>query len=419
MNKDFRLAFDVLDKVYKDNAYGNIMLNEVAYMANNKALLTKLVYGVLEKNITLEYYISKLVKTKPQRKIQTILKLGLYILKFLDGIPDYACVNDVVDLCSYANKETNKGFVNAVLKSALTTEIEMPTDKFEAISIQKSVPLWLVKAYFKQYGEVVAMEILNATSWTYEHIRANKRMISNEELIAYFIRKNIDYKPSEYGGFYVVNSPVIRKLFDDGVITFQSPSSMLVCKAMAVSAGAKVLDLCSSPGGKAIYLTELAKNVKVTACDLYPQRVAKINEYATRMKAIDITAKQMDATVRDESLVGKFDYVLCDVPCSGLGVAHKKPDIYLNKSFDGVLELAKIQEQILNNGIDYCKDGGVIIYSTCTTLREENYNIIGKTLKTRNVILETMDIDIENQGFVQLLPNKGIDGFFIARLRKC
>lgn len=420
MNKDFRLAFDVLDKVYKDNAYGNIMLSEVVHMADNKALLTKLVYGVLEKNVTLDYYISKLTTTKPQRKIQTILKLGLYILKFLNSIPDYACVNDLVELCEYADKASNKGFVNAVLKNAISHKLDLPTNKAEAVSIETSTPLWLVKTYFKQYGENTTMDILKAQNWTFEHIRANKRMISNDELIACLARKNIEYTASEFGGYYVVNTPIIRKLFDDGVITFQSPSSMLACKAMAVTDGATVLDLCSAPGGKAVFLTELAKSVKVTACDLYPQRVHKIQEYACRMKAIGITAIQMDATIRNESLVGKFDYVLCDVPCSGFGVAHKKPDIYLNKSYDSVCDLAEIQEKILNNAIDYVKDDGIIIYSTCTTLREENYNIIGKALKLRkDIVLEKMDIGIENQGFIQLLPNKGVDGFFIARLRKC
>ena len=420
MNKEFRLAYDVLDKVYKDNAYSNIMLNEVLYMADNKALLTKIVYGVLEKNITLDYYIAKLTKNMPQRKIKTILKIGLYVLMFMDNIPDYACVNDVVDLCTHANKEVNKGFVNAVLKSALTTKVDLPNDKLECISIETSTPLWLVKAYFKQYGETTAKEILFAEKTTYEHIRANKRMVSDEELVAYLLRKNIDNTPSGYGGYYVTNSPFVRKLFDDGVITYQSPSSMLACKAMGVVNNSKVLDMCSAPGGKAVYLSELAKNVSVMACDLYPQRVEKILEYAKRMKALGITARQMDATVHDDSMVEKFDFVLCDVPCSGLGVAHKKPDIYLNKTYEGVCQLAEIQERILNNGIDYAKSGGVIIYSTCTTLREENYNVIGKTLKLRkDVVLEEMKIDKDNKGFIQLLPDKGVDGFFIARLRKC
>lgn len=151
MNKDFRIAYDILDKVFREGAYSNILLTEVVNKVDNKALVTKLVYGTLEKNITLEYYISKLCNSKPQNKINTILKLGIFMQKFMDSIPNYAIVNEMVDLAVYAKKPKLCGFVNATLKNSFEQEIQLPKDEKLALSVKYSVPLWLVKAYFKQY----------------------------------------------------------------------------------------------------------------------------------------------------------------------------------------------------------------------------------------------------------------------------
>lgn len=421
MNKDFRLAFDVLDKVFREGAYGNILLGEVLDKADNRGLLTKLVYGVVENDITLSYYISKLVTTKPQKKLLTILKLGVYMLKYMDSIPNHAVVYEMVDLCAYANKKAQAGFVNATLKKCIDYDFVLPSDPKERLSVEYSIPLWLVKAYYKQYGEQVANQIIKTKPSTLEHIRNNARKISLDELKAVLACKGVEYEQSSVGGLFVKNCKEVSDLFEQGMLTYQAVASILVGKACAVKNGDKVLDLCSAPGGKAVYISELANNLSITACDLYPHRVESIRDYAKRMNVKNIQAMVNDGLVKNQDFVQKFDVVLADVPCSGLGVAGKKGDIYLNKSMEDVTALSEIQYQILNNAIDYAKSGGVIVYSTCTLLREENYNIIGKTLKYRqDVTLEKMNIGIENKGFIQLLPDgKGMDGFFIARLRKC
>lgn len=421
MNKDFRLAFDVLDKIFREGAYSNILLSEVLDKADNRGLLTKLVYGVVENDITLSYYISKLVKSKPQKKVLTILKLGLYMLKYMDSIPDHAVVFEMVELCTYANKKAQAGFVNATLKQSIGCDFELPLDPKERLSVQYSVPLWLVKAYYKQYGKDVANQIIKTKPMTLEHIRNNSVKISADELKAVLARKGVEYEQSSVGGLFVKNGREVSELYEQGMITYQAMASMLVSKACGVKNGDKVLDLCSAPGGKAVYISELASNLSITACDLYPHRVESIREYAKRMNVKNIKAIVNDGLVKNQDFVGEYDVVLADVPCSGLGVAGKKGDIYLNKSMEDVLALSEIQYEILNNAIDYAKSGGVIVYSTCTMLREENYNVVGKTLKYRQDIkLEKMDIGMENDGYIQLLPDgKGMDGFFIARLRKC
>ncbi len=421
MNKDFRLAFDVLDKIFREGAYSNIILGEVIDKCDNRGLVTKIVYGVVENNVNIEYFLNKIVPSRPQKKVTTILKLGMYMLRYLNSVPDHAVVYEMVDLATYANKKSQAGFVNAVLKNCIGYDYVLPEDTKECLSVEHSVPMWVVNAYFKQYGAEVATNIIKTKAHTLEHIRPNTKYVSLDKLAKMLENEGVEYTPSGYGGFYVQNNAYIGDLFKLGDITFQSPSSMVVVKAAAVKDGDNILDICSAPGGKAVYMTELAKNLNITATDIHPHRVKQIREYAERMDVSCIDADVMDATVRVHDYFYKYDLVLADVPCSGLGVAGKKADIYLSKTMDGVNELAEIQYAILQNAIDYTKSGGVIIYSTCTMLREENYNIIGKTLKMRDdVQLEIMDIDMENKGFIQLLPDgKGLDGFFIARLRKC
>lgn len=421
MNKDLRIACDVLDKVFRDNAYSNILLTEVLDKTDNRALVTRIVYGVLEKNITLEYYIGQLVKNKPQKKVMTVLKIGVFLIKFMDSMPDYAIVNEMVDLCGYLKKNDCKGFVNATLKRCLVENFQLPEDEKEKLSVEYSVPLWLIKAYFKQYGRDKTLNIISEKTSTLEHIRVNKRLFTDDDVKEYFKSNDITFMPSNYGGYYVKNTKLIQELFAEGKITFQSPSSMLAVKALDIKDNSTILDMCASPGGKSVFISEHGDNLKITACDLYPHRVELIKNYAERMKSNGIKCIVADGTVTNKKWLGKYDYTLCDAPCSGLGVAHKKPDFYLKKSYDDILNLAEIQYALLNNAVNYTKKGGVIVYSTCTTLREENYNIIGKTLKMRkDVKLEKIsNIDIENEGFVQILPMSGMDGFFIARLRKC
>lgn len=421
MNKDFRLAYDILDKVFRDSAYSNVLLTEVLDKADNRALLTKLVYGTLEKNITLEYYICELCSTKPNKKIFTILKLGLYMQKFMDSIPSYVIVNEMVNLTSYIKKPELSGFVNATLKKAIDKEFTLPKDEKLAVSIQYSVPLWLVKCLFKQYKKDGAIKILSAESFDFEHIRVNNRKCDDTKLKRLMNELNIEHKDSGYGGYFVKNNKIVRELFDKGLITYQSPSSMLAVKACGVKDGDSCLDMCASPGGKSVYLSEFAQNSTIISCDIYPNRVDKIQQYATRMGANNIYPKIMDGSVFCDDFANKFDLVLCDSPCSGFGVAHKKPDIYLNKSYDDIVKLSEIQYKLLNNAINYAKVGGHIVYSTCTILREENYNIVGRILKERqDVKLEKIAFGIENEGYIQLLPDgKGLDGFFIARLIKC
>lgn len=418
MNKVITESYNALYAIYSGKSYLSQALNSVDREVMPE--VTKIIYGVLENNIRYDYYISKLVTEKPNNKLIIVIKLAMYALEYMDSIPDYAVINECVELTAEIGKKQLKGFVNATLKQYLSNKPELPKNRYERISVESSMPLWLVKLYCKQYGEDTAIQLMTAKLDEREHIRANLRKLTHNDLRRLLDERGIEFSESLDGlGFYVRNSRNVRDLFDLGLITMQSLSSMLVVKALSLKANSTVLDMCAAPGGKAIYMSETADNLDIIANELHPHRAELIRLYVERMDARGITVTVGDASQLNLKYIGKFDYVLCDVPCSGMGVIGKKPDILLNKTFEDILKLNELQYTLLNNAIEYLKPNGVVVYSTCTTLREENYNVVGRTLKERSdVALEVMDIPFENNGSVQLLPTDGMDGFFIAKLRK-
>lgn len=413
MNNEINNAYNVLTRIYNGEYLQQALMNY-----NVEPLATKIVYGVLDNDVRLDYYVSCLTSAKPDRKTALVVKIGIYLIDYIDSMPNYAAVSECVDLVESIGKKQLKPFVNATLKRYISRKIELPTNKYERMSVEYSKPLWLVKAYCKQYGEDTAINLMTSKSTTYEHARANTRKITTMELEEVLKSRKMDFAKSDLG-FFIRNDRAARDLFDLGLITYQSLSSMWAVKALSLKSGDNALDLCAAPGGKAVYISELAKSGSVIAADLHPHRVELIKSYAARLGANNLETAINDALVLNQDWFVKFDCVLCDVPCSGLGVVNKKPDILLNKSMADIEELSVIQYNIINNAIEYLKVGGALVYSTCTTLREENYNVIGKTLKLRDdVRLDTMDIPYANEGWAQIMPSGTTDGFFIARLIK-
>ena len=405
---DLILAFEVLLGVYKDGAYSTIELNKKVNGASNQAIVTRIVYGVLQKDVQLEYYLSKITTKRPSKTITVLLKLGLYCILYIDSIPKYAVVNSIVTICEKYGKRQLKGFVNATLKNFDGDKIELPSDRIERLSVTASAPLWLVKKYVKQYGYETSESFLSAPTFTKEHLRNNSKRLSLSQLKNKLEERNVEYIQSQADGLFVDNCAFVKGLCERGEATFQSMTSMFAVKAMEVQDGEIILDICSAPGGKAVYMSESA-NVNIVACDIHEHRLELIRAYANRMGANNIQVLLNDACVFNEDFANKFDKTLCDVPCSGLGVAGKKPDIYLNASEDKIQQLAEIQYKILQNASKYTKRR--IVYSTCTTLREENYNIVGKFVKNNP--------DWQVLSSQQYLPDgKGQDGFFVAVLEK-
>lgn len=424
MRKHIDSAYKILSKVYQDGTYSNM-----AFLGERVSdMSTRLVYGTLEENVKIDYILSQLIEKKPQKSVLTLLKIGTYALLNLTDVPKFAIVSECVEVAKSNGKGGASGFINAVLKKVADGKYSLPKESDENyLSVTYSKPQWFCDKLEKQYGKEVARNILSAKSTTLEHIRINSRMATESD-VEFLLKKNkTDFKKSDVGGYIVKANDAVRHMFDKGLVTFQSPSSILAVKALGVTDGAQILDICSAPGGKAVYMSELCPHGKVVACDLYPHRVALIQKYKNRMHTPNVKAVQADACVLNEEWKDAFDFVLCDAPCSCLGTFKKHPDVFLNKDESCISELATTQRQILENAAKYLKVGGAMVYSTCTLFEEENENVVHNFLeKNVDFVLEHVSglekIDggkyLDNKGMIQILPHDVYDGFFIAKIRR-
>lgn len=424
MRKHIDSAYKILSKVYQDGTYSNM-----AFLGERVSdMSTRLVYGTLEENVKIDYILSLLIEKKPQKSVLTLLKIGTYALLNLSDVPKFAIVSECVEVAKSNGKGGASGFINAVLKKVADGKYSLPKESDENyLSVTYSKPQWFCDKLEKQYGKEVARIILSAKSTTLEHIRINSRMATESD-VEFLLKKNkTDFKKSDVGGYIVKANDAVRHMFDKGLVTFQSPSSILAVKALCVTDGAQILDICSAPGGKAVYMSELCPHGKVIACDLYPHRVALIQKYKNRMHTPNVKAVQADACVLNDEWKNTFDFVLCDAPCSCLGTFKKHPDVFLNKDERCISELATTQRQILENAAKYLKVSGAMVYSTCTLFEEENENVVHDFLeKNVDFVLEHISglekIDggkyLDNKGMIQILPHDEYDGFFIAKIRR-
>ncbi len=400
----FKKALEILKKVYVDGEYvGDAMriLGE-----EDKSIVTRIVYGVLERDTELDYYIRNLTQKAPKKVISVILKMGIYSFIYMDSLPNYAVCDKLVELTKSIGKRELASFVNAVLKRATKEKIPLPEKKEERLSVLSSTPLWIVKKILRQYKEN-AEKILFAEGERDSHVRCNSLLYSKEEFQEELKKRKIEFKESECG-FYVKGTSEIRDLFDSGKITYQSPCSMIIA-TIASKGSKKILDVCSAPGGKSVYMYELTKG-QITSCDLHEHRVALIKSYAKRMRA-KISALKMDARVFTPEFEKAFDSVLCDVPCSGIGVRYSKPDTLINRQESDIPELVKMQEEIIQTSSRYVKEGGKLVYSTCTIFNEENERVVQRFLANNS------DFYVEEE--IKMIPGiNSKEGFYAVAIRR-
>lgn len=426
----FYYAYKCLDSIYRKGAYSGIELNR--YLNNapkeDRALISKLVYGVLDRDIELEYVISLYAKSvKPALK--PVLKIGIYALLHLN-MPDYAVVSESVGLTRDIGKSATSGFVNAVLRGVARDKdaksFKMPENEDEYLSVSCSFPLWAVRKLVGQLGREEAEAFMRSESQApYTHVRINTGKISTEGFIKLLEKNGIEFGKSLLPDALLIKGPGFRKL-DETLYTVQSLGSMLTVRAIKAEKTDEILDLCAAPGGKSVYAKQLYGCRKVVACDIHPHRVDLIGSYASRMGA-DIVTEVNDATVFRPEWNEAFDVVLCDAPCSGFGVFFDKPDVKLNKTENTVRELSALQLKILGTASAYVKKGGKLVYSTCTVFREENTDVVNAFLaehKEFSVEKTPVPASLGNSpynadGTVSFLPERdGVEGFFVAVLRK-
>lgn len=406
-------SYRVLYKVYSEGAFVKQALSEVAIEELNRAHTTKLVYGVLDKDIELTYYISVLCAKNPKQSIRIILKESMYAIKYLSTAP-YAVVDNAVELTKKLGKGGTAGFVNAVLRKFVGGQIAMPSDKIERLSVEYSCPKWLLKRLIADYGEERTLKML-ATDTERTLVRFNDGADGEK----YLTEKRWGYEKTPFDNCFFVAGFKRDEDYDKGVYTFQSIGSVAICSV--VEGGEKLLDACSAPGGKAVLLS--SRFDSVTAFELHPHRVSLIESYAKRMKKDNVTAICRDSSIFSAEYCDKFDACLCDVPCSGTGVLKENPDIKLNRKDEDVNSLNDVQYKILSVCSKYVKRGGYLYYSTCSVLKEENSDIISKFLaENKDYSVETVECALPHETFgygITFLPDSSLGaGFYVCKLKR-
>lgn len=438
------IVINTLVDINHNDAFSNISLNKHIpdkIGSQDENFIREITYGVLENKIYIDYILLKLSTIKLKKIhpiIMEILRIGVYQILFMDRVPNSAAVNESVNLAKKYGHKGSVGFVNGVLRSLIRDRENVINinikDNKEYLSIKYSHPLYMVEKLVNDYGIKFAEEILKSNNERPDlNIRINTLKVDKEELI----KELIDYGFEVFEGKYGKDTLIIKnpsnitktKEFTDGYFTIQDESSQLVSQIMNPKPNSFVLDVCSAPGGKATHMAQIMGNKgKILARDFYNHKIKLIKENSKRLGIDIIEAEVYDVMKRDDTLIGKADYVLLDAPCSGFGLLRRKPEIRWNRKEEDIKELTILQWNILNTVKDYVKNQGVVVYSTCTILKDENINMINKFLKENKEFkllpfdkeLKTMEnLDTISDGYIQLFSHiHGTDGFFTAKMIK-
>ena len=428
-----KIAFELLRSYEEEGRYVNLLLSSPKVSSLSKeerSAVTVLLYTAVEKKMTYDYFTAAFSKrpiSDIDPYVRDVLRIGMCQILDMKSIPDFAAVNESVKLTRHKGEA---GFVNAVLRAVSKAKDQLPYPKREKnlarfLSVYYSVPLPTVKLFISIVGENECEALLCAMSKeTGLSITVNEERTTREALLEKL--SQFSAKPSELteNGIVFDKSVSPRELpgFDDGDFFVQDESSRMVARVLGVNAGDKIIDVCSAPGGKAFAAAiKTGKSGVVKAFDIHESKISLIVEGAKRLGLSNVSAEVRDATAPDSSDFGCFDKVICDVPCSGLGVFGKKPDIRY-KDLSTVEFLPSLQYEILEKSSQYLKSGGALVYSTCTINPEENEKITDKFISAHHEFsyegMKICGIDF-SRGKYTFMPHKnGTDGFYIAKLRK-
>ena len=384
--KDSRLiAFEILNRVLKDNAYSKLALEGALkeYKGENKAFISQLVLGVIERKLTLDYLISPYLEKRTKPKVKLILYIGAYQLYFMEKVPTSAAINTSVELAGTVGAEFYKKLINAVLHKIDNNRIDI--DALGDLSVKYSCPQNLINMWIKMYGEDKCIEILETINSVPPVFAVpNSFYVDADELSYELFDNGIDCEAQ--GELVKINSSIdlsSLRPFKDGLFHIQDKSSYECARALEVSGGDTVLDICSAPGGKAFTIAQCMKNKgKIYAFDLYEHRVKLIQSGAQRLGLSCIEASVNDASVFNAD-IPMADKIICDVPCSGFGIIRRKPEIRY-KELDSIKELPSLQLNILQTSARYLKKNSRLIYSTCTLNKKENEKVVMAFLESNS-----------------------------------
>lgn len=408
---------------------------------SSRGFITRLYEGSIEKRLYLDFIIDGYSKT-PVKKMKPIimllLEISVYQLFFMDRVPDSAAINEAVKLAKKRGLTGLSGFVNGVLRNIARNKenIALPDknkDLIKYLEIKYSTPKAVVEHFINDYGSEKTEEILEAFEEKRPLVaRATK---NREELIkkldAEGVRVSTDTIFPESLKILELDSLSYLESFEEGDFVIQDESSQFIGKIVGLPKGARVLDLCAAPGGKSLLFAEMEEVDEIISCDITESKTELIEDNIRRIGTDKIRTRVNDASMYNPDFLDGFDLVICDLPCSGLGVMGRKRDIKYNVSIDKIRELAILQKKILENAVRYVKKDGRLIYSTCTMTRaenEENFTFISEfkgfsavdfSDKIRGYVDRYKDgerlVNEAKKGFIRLIPGElGTDGFFVS-----
>lgn len=450
MSRDARsTALDVLLKVEQAKAFSNLQLNQALKTGKlerqEAGLATELVYGTLQRLNTIDHHLSRFVAKgldKLQPWVRNLLRLSFYQIYYLDRIPPHAAVNEAVNIAKRRGHRGISGMVNGVLRNVLRNldSLVVPDSwpPVKRISLQASHPEWLVARWIEQFGEEETEAMCEGNNRPpLISARVNRLKTDRETLLAELKQQQFEAEPSLLSDDGIVltgrsGNLAMTSWHEEGKLTIQDESSMIVAAALAASPGMRVLDCCAAPGGKTTHIAEMMEdNGEVWANDIHEHKQQLIESQANRLGLSSVRTIVGDAGRLAERFPAEhFDRILLDAPCSGLGVIRRKPDIKWRKTAEELSELPALQAHLLEQAAKLLKPGGVLVYSTCTVEPAENEQIVSRFLADHpeftadrslselvpQVLSPNIDLEL---GAIRILPHHfGSDGFFIARLKK-
>ncbi len=443
------LAVNVLIDIFENGFYGNIALRKTlngcdGLLPRQKAFVTELVNGTLRNVILLDYIINNISDTSTEKMkplILNTLRISVFQMKFLDRVPVSAVCNEAVSLVKRRGLQRLSGFVNGVLRNIARrmNEIPFPSEKKspeQYLSIKYSYSTWLVRHFLSvmSLAEVEAMFAVNNTAPRLT-LCCNTIKATRDDVREALLRESqgvteVETCAANERALFVngISGVSDSPAFKDGLFHVMDLGSMLAVDVLDPHPGETVIDVCAAPGGKSFYMAGLMGNVgRIYSRDIYEHKIELIKAGAERLGIAIITAQKMDAAVFDPgggSVIA--DRILVDAPCSGFGIVRKKPEIKYTKTPEDIDALVKLQREILQTSARYLKPGGILVYSTCTISPRENEENVKWFTENFPFELEPFRIGLngdeqpgdEQPGYVQLLPSRDMDGFFIAKLRK-
>ncbi len=419
-------AYHSLWKCRTSGKYSNIEIDATlkrhSFPDADRALFTTLVYGTIERRITLDYILasfSSLPLEEIDPRVLIILELGLYQCYFLDRIPDHAAVNECCELAKKFAKAGSVNFVNAILRRAIREKesVRYPDRKSDPIahlSVKYSFPAWLCEMWSSMYGIETAEALLAGASKNPPiTIRTNTLVCTREALAKQLGDAGMTAAPTKSAphGLILTDRASFERLEEiaPGAFFVQDEASQLAVEALGAKPGEFIIDTCCCPGGKSFGTAlNIQNNGKILSCDLHANKLSLVEKGASRLGISIIETRAADGSKFDEALLASADRLICDVPCSGLGVIAKKPEIRY-KSPEDIARLPEVQYKILDNVCRYVKQGGTLLYSTCTLNKAENEEVVNRFLDSHS----EFTLDSMRTYFPHI---DGCDGFFTAKL---